>query len=139
MKKISNTSIVYFALAMAAGVFYREFTKFNGFTGFTTLGVVHTHLLVLGMVMFLVIALFGLHDKALLRERSFSRFFVLYNIGLPLMAVMMTVRGIVQVQGMGISTGMSAMISGIAGISHIMMLIAFILLFISLKKTFIKE
>ena len=27
MKKILNTAMVYFALAIAAGVFYREFTK----------------------------------------------------------------------------------------------------------------
>ncbi|RGW71828.1 DUF2871 family protein [Holdemanella biformis] len=29
------------------GVFYREFTKVNGFTSFTTLSVVHTHYLML--------------------------------------------------------------------------------------------
>ena len=37
----------------------REFTKFNGFTGRTALGVVHTHLFLLGMVMFLIAALFA--------------------------------------------------------------------------------
>ena len=31
MKKIMNTSLIYFVLAMAGGVFYREFTKWNGY------------------------------------------------------------------------------------------------------------
>lgn len=139
MRKIFNTSLVYFVLAMAAGVFYREFTKFNGFTGYTTLGVVHAHLLALGMLVFLLIALFALHSKDLLQDRTFGRFYVLYNIALPLMAAMMIARGVVQVSACTVSTAMNAAISGIAGISHIMLLIAFILLFISLKRTFVKR
>lgn len=34
--KLVNTALVYALLAMAGGVFYREFTKFNGFSGRTT-------------------------------------------------------------------------------------------------------
>ena len=59
MKKLLNIGFLYAILAMAGGVFYREFTKFNGFTGRTALGVVHTHLFLLGMVMFLLAALFA--------------------------------------------------------------------------------
>ena len=44
---------------MAGGVFYREFTKYNGFTGMTALGKVHTHLFLLGMLVFLVVALYA--------------------------------------------------------------------------------
>ena len=47
---------------MAGGVFYREFTKFNGYTGVTALGKVHTHLFLLGMLVFLVVALFATHN-----------------------------------------------------------------------------
>ena len=36
-----------FFCSMAGGVFYREFTKLFDFTGKTTLGVIHGHLLVL--------------------------------------------------------------------------------------------
>ena len=39
------------------GVFYREFTKFSGFTGKTALYVVHTHYFLLGMVFFLLLLL----------------------------------------------------------------------------------
>ena len=44
---------------MAGGVFYREFTKYNGFTGVTALGKVHTHLFLLGMLVFLAVALYA--------------------------------------------------------------------------------
>ena len=35
MKRYINAALLYAILAMAGGVFYREFTKFNGFTGKT--------------------------------------------------------------------------------------------------------
>lgn len=57
MKRYMNMALVYAILAMVGGVFYREFTKFNGFTGRTTLGVVHTHYFLLGMVFFLLLLL----------------------------------------------------------------------------------
>lgn len=57
MKRYMNMALLYAVLAMVGGVFYREFTKFNGFTGKTTLGVVHTHYFMLGMVFFLLLLL----------------------------------------------------------------------------------
>ena len=63
MKKYVNLTLVYAILAMVGGVFYREFTKFNDFTGRTALGVVHTHYFMLGMVFFLLL---------LLLEKNFS-------------------------------------------------------------------
>ena len=50
MKKYLNISLVYGIAAMVGGVFYREFTKWNGFTGVTALGKVHAHLFLLGML-----------------------------------------------------------------------------------------
>ena len=136
MKKILNTSMIYFILAAAAGVFYREFTKFNGYTGETALSYVHTHLFVLGMFAFLVIALFGCQQPELFKQRTFKKFFTLYNISLPFMAVMLLVRGVVQVQGAELTKAADAMISGFAGISHILIGIAVLVLFRSLKKCF---
>ena len=43
MKRYMNAAQLYAILAMVGGVFYREFTKFQGFTGKTVLSVVHTH------------------------------------------------------------------------------------------------
>lgn len=138
MKKIINTAMTYLALGLAAGVFYREFTKWNGFTGKTTLGVVHTHLLVLGMLFFLLVALFGRQESALLEQKMFRRFYILYNIALPFLSCMMIVRGIFQVQSVELTKSVNAMISGIAGISHILMAAALFMFFIALKKVWVK-
>ena len=50
MKKYLNISFIYAIAAMAGGVFYREFTKFSGYTGVTALSKVHPHLFLLGML-----------------------------------------------------------------------------------------
>ena len=55
MKRYMNASLLYALLAMVGGVFYREFTKFNGFTARTALGVVHTHYFLLGMSMVMLL------------------------------------------------------------------------------------
>ena len=59
MKKYLKISLIYAVAALAGGVFYREFTKWNGFVGVTSLGKVHTHLFLLGMMVFLFVALFS--------------------------------------------------------------------------------
>ena len=133
MKRYMNTAVLYAVLAMAGGVFYREFTKFNGFSDKTTLGVVHTHYFLLGMVVFLFL---------LLLEKNFSftgektgRVLVVYHIGLNLAVVMLVVRGVFQVLGNPLSSGMDAAISGIAGISHILLGISMILLLLQIKQS----
>ena len=132
MKKYLNLAFAYAIAAMAGGVFYREFTKFNGFTGPTALGKVHTHLFLLGMVMFLLVALFAAQGD-LMKQKTFRVFLRVYNVGVPLTAVMMAVRGVTQVLGMSLSTAASASISGIAGIGHILTGVGIILLLVSLK------
>ena len=131
MKRYMNLTLLYAVLAMVGGVFYREFTKFNGFTDKTTLGVVHTHYLLLGMVFFLLL---------LLLEKNFSftgaktgRILVAYQIGLNLTAVMFVVRGVTQVLGTALSSGMSAAISGIAGIGHILLGVSLVLLLVQIR------
>lgn len=133
MKKYLNISFIYAIAAMAGGVFYREFTKFNGYTGVTALGKVHTHLFLLGMLVFLVVGLYAAHND-LAKIKTFRAFLWTYNIGVPLTAVMMLVRGVFQVQGLNLSRAVSASISGIAGIGHILTGIGIVLLLLSLKK-----
>lgn len=133
MKKVMNTAIIYFVTAMAGGVFYREFTKLNVYTGRTTLGVVHTHLLAFGLAVFLFTAiLFKVTN--LENNRLYKQFFVLYNVSLPLMVSMMIVRGIVQVKELTLSNGLNAMISGISGLTHIGVAIALFLFLRGIKK-----
>ncbi len=52
VKRYANLALVYAVIAMVFGVFYREFTKFNHFTGQTNLSVMHTHYFMLGMFFF---------------------------------------------------------------------------------------
>lgn len=61
MKKLINRAFLYAMLALTGGVFYREFTKWNGFEGRTALAFVHPHLLMLGSLVLLMMALFSLH------------------------------------------------------------------------------
>ena len=132
MKRYLNLSLVYAVAAMAGGVFYREFTKLNNFDGVTALGKVHAHLFLLGTMVFLLVALFAAQGD-LMKQKTFRVFLRVYNVGVPLTAVMMAVRGVTQVLGMSLSTAASASISGIAGIGHILTGVGIILLLVSLK------
>ena len=132
MKRYINTALLYAVFAMVGGVFYREFTKYNGFTGKTTLSVVHTHYFLLGMVFFLLL---------LLMEKSFSftsaktrRILAAYHIGLNLTAMMFVLRGVAQVLVPAISSGMDAAISGVAGIGHILLGVSMVLLLVQIKR-----
>ena len=133
MKRYMNASLLYAVLALAGGVFYREFTKFNGFAGKTTLGVVHTHYFLLGMVFFLLL---------LLLEKNFSftsaktgRILAFYHVGLNLTAAMFVVRGATQVLGTALSSGMTAAISGMAGIGHILLGVSLVFLLVQIRRS----
>ena len=134
MKKMINTAFIYIIVGLVGGVFYREFTKFNGFVGKTSLGVVHTHFIVMGMVMFLLLACLVKAMPGLIENKRFKQFYTVYNIALPFMGAMFIVRGVVQVLAIELAKGPNAAISGIAGISHILMAVALFMLFSALKK-----
>lgn len=55
MKKFYNLVVFYTVIAIVGSVFYREFTKFNGFNGTSTLSFVHTHAFMSGMFFFLIL------------------------------------------------------------------------------------
>ena len=136
MKRYLNAALTYAVLAMAGGVFYREFTKLSGFDGRTALGVVHTHYFMLGMVFFLLL---------LVLEKTFSftgaktgRVLAVYHVGLNLTAVMLAVRGVTQVLGAELSSGMSAAISGMAGIGHILLGVSLVLLLLQIKRSLVE-
>lgn len=132
MKKLIDAAFGYAAAALTCGVFYREFTKYHAFTGRTTLGFAHVHLLVLGTLLLLLLAAFAFHTD-LTAQPQFRRFFVLYQIALPATVVMLLVRGVLQVLGTPLTRGLDAAISGIAGIAHILMTICFVLLYLAMR------
>lgn len=130
MKRYINYSIVYAILALVGGVFYREFTKMNGYTNWTTLSVVHTHYFILGMMFFLMLGVVSMNVNL-----KINRAVLFYNIGLNLTAIMLVVRGIVQVLDLNV---VSALISGVAGIGHIILGVSLILILLDIKKGCIK-
>ena len=130
MKRYINYAIVYAVLALVGGVFYREFTKMNDYTAWTTLSVVHTHYFILGMMFFLILGLVSMNMNL-----KINRAVLFYNIGLNLTVIMLVVRGIVQVLGLNV---VSAAISGIAGIGHIVLGVSLILILLDIKKGCIK-
>ena len=70
-----------------------------------------------------------------LRHPWMKVFFIVFLVKEIYMAVMMLVRGVTQVLGLSLSSALSASISGIAGIGHILTGVGIVLLLISLKKT----
>ncbi len=133
MKKYINLSFIYFIFAMIAGVFYREYTKFVGFTDRSSLSLVHGHLLALGMIMFLIVALFSMKFD-FKNNKKIKLFYKIYNPGVILTAVMLFVRGMVQVNNTVISKGLDASISGISGIGHLLLLLGLVFMFLALKE-----
>lgn len=133
MKHYMNAALLYSILAMAGGVFYREFTKFNGFTAKTTLSVVHTHYFMLGMVFFLLLLV--LEKTFAFTSPKTGRVLAVYHIGLNLTAVMFLVRGVLQVLGTPLSAGMTAAISGVAGIGHILLGVSLVLVLLQIRKS----
>jgi heme/copper-type cytochrome/quinol oxidase subunit 1 len=131
MKRIAKFSFFYSILGLLLGAFYREFTKMNGFKGRTVLSGLHTHVLVLGTLFLLVVLLLE-KSFGLTKNKNFNKFFIIYNIGLLLTVIMMAVRGCTEVLRLAISTTIDSSISGIAGLGHIVMTIAYVLFFLML-------
>jgi len=132
MNKLLNTAFAYIILGLASGLFYREFTKATDNLGtHTQLNTLHTHLLVLGMVMFLVVltldAVFSLSGR-----RSFSVFYWTYNVGLVVTVAMQAVRGFLTLDGQDPATT-SAAIPGIAGLGHMLLTVGLVALFIAVR------
>ncbi|MGL4569547.1 MAG: DUF2871 domain-containing protein [Clostridium sp.] len=134
MKKLINASFIYAILALVSGVFYREFTRIFEFTDKTTLSVLHVHLFVLGSIVFLLLTLFEKEFK-ITKNKLFNKFFITYNLGLIFMIGMFVWRGIDQV--LGLNGG--AMVSGIAGVSHIIFSVGIIMMFILIRSEVLKS
>lgn len=136
MKRYMTTSFIYALIAMAGGVFFREFTKFNGFTSKTSLGVLHTHYFLLGMLFFLIILI--LEKLFKFSKPKTEKVLIVYQVGLNIFGLMLLVRGILQVLGTKLENGFDFVISGIAGIGHILLGVSLVLLLIEIRKA-VKE
>lgn len=135
MKKVMNSALIYFIVAMVSGVFYREFTKMAAFSGNTTLGVLHTHLLILGTGVALLLAFVFKKEQ----PKNFNKLFIAYNITFPLMILTMLLRGIVEVKEITLSPALNASLSGVTGLSHIGMAVCLLLFLLEIRKKYLKE
>lgn len=127
MKKLYTTSFFYLILGLCAGVFFREYTKFKSFTGFTTLKVIHPHILTLGFLFFFILTLASKSLK-FYENKNFNKWYIVYNIGLIWTGITMLVRGMLQVNGTDFK-GLNHM----AGSGHLILGVALIWFMIILK------
>lgn len=128
MRRLYLAAIVYAALGLVGGLFYREITHARGFTGETQLAVLHTHLLALGMLLMLIVlaldATLGISGS-----RSFSWFFTSYNAGLLITSGALTWHGLLQILGQDAG----AAVAGVAGLGHILLTVGIVCLLVSLR------
>ncbi|QIK63306.1 DUF2871 domain-containing protein [Leucobacter viscericola] len=137
MKKLLYASFIYMLAGVLSGLFYREFTKLNGFPEgqFTQLGLAHTHLLILGFVVLLIVLLFEKVFTISDSPKLFRWFFWLYNSGVILTSAMLIVHGSLTVLGLE----SSAMIAGIAGLGHMLVTAGLIVLFVALRRAVVRS
>lgn len=133
MKIYGNLSFWYGVLGLISGVFYREFTKFNGFEGRTALGFTHLHFIVLGCILFMIVGILS-NLTDIENKKEFKIFMKTYNIGLVWTVAMLYARGIVQILNISLEKSQNAMLSGFAGIGHILLGVGFVSLLLSVKK-----
>ncbi len=132
MKKIFNAAFIYMIAGVASGLFYREFTKLNGFPEgkFTQLGLVHTHLLTLGFIVLLIALVIEKVFRISRSPKLFAWFFWLYNAGVILTSGMLIWHGSLTVLGQE----SSKMIAGIAGLGHMLLTAGMVVFFVALRR-----
>lgn len=128
---IHRSAAVWTVVGLAGGLFYRNFTLANHFSGYTQLAVVHTHALTLGtLTMLVLLALTRLFD--LDSDRRLRWTVNIWNAGLAVSVGTMWVKGMMQVSNNDAAD--SPAIAGISGLGHIALTVAFTLLFVVLGR-----
>lgn len=122
---------VWTAIGLASGLGYRELTRTLEFTGTTQLSVVHTHALVLGTIVgLLLLVLERLYTLS--SDRRFTWMLWLWNIGLVLTATGLAAKGSLQV--LESPAADSPGLAGMSGMGHILLTLAFALMFLVLGR-----
>ncbi|WP_052459791.1 DUF2871 family protein [Tessaracoccus massiliensis] len=130
LNRLFFSAAAWTGLGLLSGLYWREFTKLNEFTGETMLSTAHTHALALGALVFL--AALALAKVFPLAEKSGKLFALLYNIGMAFTFGAMVVKGTLQVLEAPIAT--SAMWPGFAGLGHMLISGTFVYFFIILRR-----
>ncbi len=132
MRRLFIASFAYMIAGVLSGLFYREFTKLTGFPEgqFTQLGLAHTHLLVLGFIVLLIVLALEKVFAISRSRRLFAWFFWLYNAGVVLTSAMLIWHGSLTVLG----EESTKMIAGMPGTGHMLLTAAMVLLFVALGR-----
>lgn len=136
MKQSFIAASAYLVLGLVSGIFYREFSKAHNFSDatYTQLSTVHTHLLTLGFIFFLVVVAL---DKvfSLSSDGLFQVFFWTYNAGLLATVALMTWHGCLTVVGASVPPS----VAGIAGLGHMIMAVGLALFMLILGLAIFKK
>lgn len=134
MLRLLYTSFTFAIVGVFSGLFYRELTKANDFTdrSATQLPLVHTHFLVLGFMVLLIVMILErvLHLSAAAPKLS-TWFYWIWTVGVLVTGGMMLVKGSMTVLGADAS---SPALAGIAGMGHMLLTAGIILLFLAIRK-----
>jgi heme/copper-type cytochrome/quinol oxidase subunit 1 len=102
---------------------------------------VHPYLLVLGLIINIVLGL--LLANFTLNEKQEKIAFIIYNVGVSLTGLLLLTRGtfdvLVKTNNYEISGTLSLIISGLAGISHIILAVGLIYYFVLIIKSYKKQ
>lgn len=134
MLRLLYTSFTFAVLGVLSGLYYRELSKAHDMfdRAATQLPLVHTHFLVLGFIVLLLVLalerLFHLSDTA---PRLNTWFYWLWIVGVAITGGMMLVKGTMAMRGLDVS---SPAISGIAGLGHMLLTAGVIVLFFLIRK-----
>ena len=115
MQKYFKISTFYLILGLVLGIFYREYTRMNNFTGITALSVTHTHVLILGFMFFIMVLLLEKNFN-ISNIKGFKSWIITYNIGFIYLIATLVFRGILQVNNSDF-----AGLSHIAGLGHVIL------------------
>lgn len=137
MKKYIIISFLFMVLGIACGVFYREFSKaYEVVNTYTTLGVAHSHFLVLGSILTLVIGLVTIKvDKS--NSILFNTSLIVFVVGVLGSGLMLLTRGIFDVLDKSalieynIPKPINGILSGVSGCFHAVLGVGVVLIFTS--------
>jgi len=116
-------------VGLLGGLGYRELTRSHDFDGRTQLAVVHTHALVLGALMMLLLLVME-RVFTLSTQKGFRAGLWIYTAGVAITTVMLAVNGVRTVLG---HEGNPAL-AGISGTGHMTITAGLVMLFLALGR-----
>ncbi|MCD1146546.1 DUF2871 domain-containing protein [Peptoniphilus sp. KCTC 25270] len=133
-ENILKNSAVFLFMGLVGGVFYREFINIFPWGEFTTLSIVHVHLIALGLITLFVIYVLMQSERERIEEIKIP--LTVYITGLTWTVASFLVRGIYSITSSKSELFPDAALSGIAGIGHVLLgvgMVCLILKIISIK------